>query len=62
MKILKLESEGNQEMLQEVKNKVDKCTCFQGKIQGLQEFFRPFLPLKHVYTPFSPSRKYFLQS
>lgn len=63
MKILKLDSKGNQEMVQEVKDKVDKCKmCFQGKIQALQKFFRPFLPLTHVYTLFPPSQKYFLQS
>ena len=39
MKILNLENEGNQEMLQEIRNRVDKYKlCFQEKIQGSQEF------------------------
>lgn len=39
-------------MLQEVKKRVNKCKqCFQGKIQGLQEFFRPFLPLSMYIYP-----------
>ncbi|XP_011838542.1 PREDICTED: HEAT repeat-containing protein 4 [Mandrillus leucophaeus] len=40
MKILNLGNEGNQEMLQEIKNRVNKCKlCFQEKIQGSQEVF-----------------------
>ena len=54
MKILNLENEENQELLQEIKNRVDKDKlCFQEKkVQAFQECFRPFLPSKHVYTPF----------
>lgn len=52
MKILNLENEGHRELLQEIKNRVDKCKlCFQAKKK-----FRPLLqtlfPSKHVYTPF----------
>lgn len=53
MKILNLENEGNQEMLQKIKNRVDKYKlCFQEKIQGSQGFLRPLFPPKHVRTLF----------
>lgn len=35
MKILNLEKEGNQEMLQEIKNRVDKCKLFSRENSGL---------------------------
>lgn len=63
MKILNLENEGNQEMLQEIKNRVSASYVFKRKFRALKSSSDPFLHHRntfynHTGTIFSEDTKH----